>query len=73
MIPTTSTRIRDFYGRMLGTLEEDKDGNQQVRNFSGQILATYDKKLDVTRDFYGRILTKGNTCTGYLFDKSRNT
>ena len=61
--------VRDFYGKILGFVETDRDGNQQVRAFSGKILGFYDKKLNVTRDFYGKILSRGNTSMGLLYRK----
>ena len=61
--------IREFGGKIMGFIETDKDGNQQVRDFYGRILGTYDKKMNVTRDFYGRILTQGNTVLGLLYKK----
>lgn len=67
MIPISKTPIRKFGGAILGWIEEDKEGNQQVRAFSGHILGTYDKRCNVTRDFSGRILTQGNTVLGLLY------
>lgn len=52
--------IRDFYNRILGYIETDKDGNKTVRDFYHKILGRYDKKHDVTRDFYNRIIGKGD-------------
>ena len=52
--------IRDFYGRVLGTITTDSNGNKVVRDFYGKILGKYDKKSNVTRDFYGRIVEKGD-------------
>ena len=52
--------IRDFYGRILGTITTDSNGNKVVRDFYGKILGKYDKKSNVTRDFYGRIVAKGD-------------
>ena len=43
--------VREFNGKIMGFIETDKDGNQQVR------------------DFYGRILTRGNTVLGLLYKK----
>ena len=63
------TPVRDVSGKILGYIEEDKDGNQQVREFTGKILGFYDKKLDVTREFTGRIRTKGNSVIGFLYEK----
>ena len=61
--------VREFNGKIMGFIETDRDGNQQVRAFYGRILGTFDKKMNVTRDFYGRILTRGNTVLGLLYKK----
>lgn len=61
--------VREFNGKIMGWIETDRDGNQQVRDFYGRIQGTYDKKMNVTRDFYGRIITQGNTCLGLLYKK----
>ena len=52
--------IRDFYGRILGSITTDSKGNKVVRDFYGKILGKYDKKTNVTRDFYGRIVARGD-------------
>lgn len=57
--------IRDFGGRIVGYIETDGQGNKTVRDFSRIILGTYDKRNNVTRDFYGRIVAKGDA-TGSL-------
>ena len=72
MVPVKSQKIRKFGGAIIGTLEEDAAGNKQVRNFYGQIIAKYNKSEDLTRDFYGKILTKGDTCVGSLYDPYLN-
>ena len=59
--------IREFSGKIIGFLESDAKGNQQVRDFSLKILGFYDKTNDVTRDFYGKIITRGNTVIGLLY------
>ena len=58
--------IRDFYNRVIGYIETDRDGNKIVRNFYKKILGRYDKKHDVTRDFYNRIVGKGDLSTMLL-------
>lgn len=52
--------IKDFYGRILGSVTTDAQGNKVVRDFYGKILGRYDKKSNVTKDFYGRIVSKGD-------------
>ena len=58
--------IRDFYNRVIGYIETDRDGNKIVRNFYKKILGRYDKKHDVTRDYYNRIIGKGDLSTMLL-------
>lgn len=52
--------IRDFYGKILGSIETDFSGNKIVKDFYGRILGRYNKKQDVTRDFYGKIVSRGD-------------
>ena len=56
----TKQEIRDFYGRILGTITTDDAGNKTVRDFYGRILGKYDVKTNQTRDFHGRILARGD-------------
>lgn len=62
--------IRDFYGRILGTITTDKNGNKVARDFYGRIVGRYDKSVNVTRDFYGRIIAKGDRVSSTIPDKS---
>ena len=54
------TTIRDFYGKIIGYIDIETNGDKIVRDFYGKILGRYDKKFDVTRDFYGKILAQGD-------------
>lgn len=65
MAANTQT-IRDFYGRIVGYIEEDAQGNKVVRDFYRTIQGKYDKKQNVTRDFYGRIIAKGDACASLI-------
>ena len=57
--------IKDFYGKILGRL--DDQGNRIVaEDFYGKILGTYSKSDDKTRDFYGRVVSNGNTLAGLI-------
>lgn len=58
--------IRDFNGRIIGTIETHANGDKTVRNFNNVILGYYKKDKNVTTDFNRRILAKGD-CTGMLF------
>ena len=56
----TKVPVRDWTGKILGFIETDDQGNKVIYNFYNQILGKYDKKLDVTKDFYGRLIAKGD-------------
>ena len=69
MVVARRTAIRDASGKILGFIEEDNEGNQQAREFTGNILGYYNKQQDVTREFTGRIRTRGNSVIGFLYEK----
>ena len=54
------TPIKDFYGRIIGWVQEDSNGNKKLTDFRGRINGRYDKATDTTRDFYGRVVAKGD-------------
>lgn len=59
----TTQQIRDFAGRILGSIETESNGDKIVRDFYGRILGRYNKRADVTRDKYGRIVARGDQCS----------
>ena len=73
MLAISRDPVREFSGKIIGWVETDDKGNQDVRTFTGLIIARYDAEFNVTRDFYGKILTRGNTAVGQLFNPSVNT
>lgn len=54
------TAIRDFYGRIIGWVYEDNNGNKKLTDFQGRVKGKYDKATNTTRDFYGRIIARGD-------------
>lgn len=63
----TKEALRDFYGRIIGWIETDRFGNQTGRDFYNVIVGYYDVKQNVTRDFYKRIVGKGNLLSGLIY------
>ena len=59
-------KIKDFYGRIIGTMIEENDGRKKLLDFNGRILGTYDPRVDLTRDFNGRIISKGDRLLSLL-------
>ena len=57
--------IKDCYGRIIAKVDNQPNGDKIVKNCYGQILGKYDKTIDATKDFYGRIVAKGD-CVGIL-------
>lgn len=72
MIAVSKVPVRQASGRIIGFIETDKDGNKQARDFYGKILGYYDARLDVTRDFYGRITTRGDSVMGFIYQNTPN-
>ena len=54
--------VRDFSGKIIGTIETESNGDKTVRDFYGRILGFYKKSIDSTTDFYGRIVARGDCC-----------
>ncbi len=56
----TKEKIQDYTGKILGFVETDGSGNKVLRDFYGKILGKYNKSLDITQDFYGCQVAKGD-------------
>ena len=52
--------IKAWNGKIIGSVETDAQGNKVIRDFYGKILGRYIKSLDVTRDFRGKLIAKGD-------------
>lgn len=64
--------IKTFEGKILGIIETKSDGDQIARNFPGrQILGYYRKSQDVTTDFYGRIVARGNSVASLIYTEKK--
>ena len=73
--------IKDFYGKTIGYIEDLPNGDQIIKDFHMRTLGKYDKAQNVTRDFYGRTIAKGNHLSmllsnefmsGYNNNKNKN-
>lgn len=57
----TKEPIRDWTGKILGFIEVDSvTGDKKIRDFYGRVLGKYNKRLNITQDFYGRQVAKGD-------------
>ncbi len=57
-----SERILDWRGKVIGRIETDHEGNKFVKDFYGRVKGKYNKKANITTDFYGRKIAKGDQC-----------
>ena len=61
--------IRDFSGRFISIITYEDNGDIKVQDWqSRMIVGYYRKSRDVTTDFSGRILARGNA-VGMLIGK----
>ena len=58
--------VKDFYHRIMGTIEEDDEGNKIARDFYKRIVGKYKKKSNLTYDFYNRIVGGGDILTSLI-------
>lgn len=58
--------IRDYAGMIVGHLDHESNGDITVRNYAGQILGRYYARDNLTKDFYGKILYRGNMAPALL-------
>lgn len=54
------TNIKDFCGRVIGTVVEERNGDKTIKDFYGRPLGYYKKGRDVTTDFHGRVVASGD-------------
>ena len=59
--------IKNFFGKIIGSVEEDSRGDVVAKDFFGKILGRYDKKMDVTKDFYGKIVGTGDQTSALIY------
>ncbi len=68
----TRQEIRNFYGHILGYIDTESNGKKTARNFYFKILGTYNPSEDTTRDFYGRIISKGDVLSGLILENNND-
>jgi hypothetical protein len=52
--------VRDRAGNVVGTIEQQANGNQILRDTQNEIRGYYDAEGDFTRNAEERIVAKGN-------------
>lgn len=58
--------IKDFYNRIIGWIETKPNGDKVGYDFYNRIVGFYNKRLNVTQDFYRRIVARGDALVGLI-------
>ncbi len=58
--------IRTFSGQIIGYIKTLSNGDKEVRNFTGHILGYYRKRQDVTTNFTGQVVYRGDMSAALL-------
>ena len=59
--------IKDFYGRICGSLTTQPNGDIIAKDEYGKILGRFDSKMKMTKDAYGKILARGDTTSALIW------
>lgn len=62
--------IKDFYNRIIGYQEVDSQGNKKVYDFYNRLLGHYEKSTNLTKDFYRRIVGKGDLTSALIYQEN---
>lgn len=63
--------IKDFSGIILGYREEQPNGDIVATTFLGKILGRYVKADNVTKNFLGQIVSRGDTTAALIMNEKR--
>ena len=66
------TPIKDFHGRIIGYIDEKGNGDKWVYSWGGRLLGKYLKSENVTRDWYGHNIAKGDVASSLLYSPDAN-
>mgnify|MGYP006920947637 CR=1 FL=1 len=62
----TMEPLRNFYGQIIGFTREDSKGDVWIYDINMLALGKYDVRRDVTCNFTGQVVGKGNVLTTLL-------
>lgn len=52
--------VREINGRVLGYIDFLPNGDKEIRDRVNRYLGKYDKQMNVTKDYAGRMLYRGD-------------
>lgn len=65
----TKIIIREFSGKIIGYIYVNEQGKKTVKDYYGRILGYYYPDRDVTTDYYGKTIYRGDAASALLFSE----
>lgn len=62
--------LKDWRGRVIGWVEVDSWGNKKVYDFYNRLLGYYEKSTNLTKDFYRRVVGKGDLTSALIYQEN---
>lgn len=59
--------IKEFGGKIIGKITTKPNGDKEACTFTGKILGKYKKAQDITTDFYGAIVARGDATASLIY------
>lgn len=64
--------IKDYYNRIIGYIETKPNGDKIGYDFYLRIVGYYEKNSNLTKDFYRRIVGRGDMLSSLITSDSAN-
>lgn len=64
--------IKDYYNRIIGYIETKPNGDKIGYDFYLRIVGYYEKNSNLTKDFYRRIVGRGDMLSSLITSNSAN-
>ena len=64
--------IRDYYNRIIGYIETKPNGDKIGYDFYLRIVGYYEKNSNLTKDFYRRVVGRGDMLSSLITSNSAN-
>lgn len=64
--------IKDYYNRIIGYIETKPNGDKIGYDFYLRIVGYYEKNSNLTKDFYRRVVGRGDMLSSLITSDSAN-
>lgn len=62
--------IKDYYGRIIGYVQTQPNGDKIGKDFYHRVVGYYDKRTNTTKDFYRRVVARGDALVSLITTSS---